>query len=78
MWTSLDYELIYEVMKRFGIVERIKMKIAAEKNSYDCYTTFINSSSANQACNELRGQSLNGSILNTKLLNCNNLNDEVL
>ena len=74
---SLDYELIYEVMKRFGIVERIKMKIAAEKKSFDCYTTFSNSSSANLAYKELRGHSLNGSILKTKLFNYNNINDEV-
>ena len=74
---SLDYELIYEVMKRFGIVERIKMKIAAGERSFDCYTTFSNSSSANKACNELRGHSLNGSILKTKLFNYNNLNEEV-
>ena len=31
---SLDYELVYEVMKHFGIVERIKMKIAAEKKIF--------------------------------------------
>ena len=51
------------------------MKISGNK-SFDCYTAFDNSSSANQACKELRGHVLNGSILGTKLYNSNNLIDE--
>ena len=72
---SLDYEGIYQVMKRFGTINRIKMKISGNK-SFDCYTTFDNSSSANLACKELRGHNLNGSILGTKLYNSKNLNNE--
>ena len=72
---SLDYEGIYQVMKRFGTINRIKLKISGNK-SFDCYTTFDNSSSANLACKELRGHNLNGSILGTKLYNSKNLDNE--
>ena len=73
---SLDYEGMYEVLKRFGKVERIKMKLSAGNKHFDCYATFDNSSSANLACINLKGHSLNDSILNTRLFNIRNLDKD--
>ena len=74
---SLDYEGMYEVLKRFGKVERIKMKLSSGNKHFDCYATFDDSNSANMASSNLKGHSLNDSILNTKLYNIRNLEDDV-
>ena len=74
---SLDYEGMHQVLRRYGKVERLKMKLASGNINFDCYATFENSSSANEACMNLRGHSLNDSVLNTRLFNIRNLEDEV-
>ena len=33
---TLDYEGLYEIMKKFGIVERMKLKLTSDKASFIC------------------------------------------
>ena len=74
---SLDYEGLYLIMKNFGDVERMKLVLSHDKMTFNLYTTFISSVSANEANRQLNGHSVNGRKLVTKLYNSKNLeNDE--
>lgn len=73
---SLDYRELHVLMKRFGTVERMKLKLATDKSSFLCYVTFDSSQSADMACKYLNGHSVNDSIMRTKLFRTNNINDE--
>ena len=74
---STDYHELYEVVKTFGYVERIRMKVSPDKMSFNSYITFGCSSSANTACKSLKGFVLNGCKVSTKLFNVENINDDL-
>ena len=74
---SLDYQGIYEFMKHFGIVERIKLKLSADRNSFVCYVTFRTAIAANKACKKVNGHSLNDSIIRSKLVTFKKMDNEI-
>ena len=73
---SLDYQGLYLIMRKFGIIERMKLKNAKDKRSFVCYTTFKEKNSAVRACNDLNDHSINDSVIKTKLFSIKNLSDE--
>ena len=65
--SSLDYEDIYLLMKRFGEVKRIRLILARDNCiKFDCYAVFDNSKSAAQATDVLNEHNVNGCTLKTK------------
>ena len=74
---SVDYECVYALMKQFGIVERIKLKLAEDKQSFYCYVKFVSCWDAKRANESLNGHKLNDSIIKTKIFNVQNLNDDL-
>ena len=49
---SQDYETLFNSMKKYGLVERIKLTITPNKKFFESYITFSDSSAANLACAE--------------------------
>ena len=73
---TLDYQGLYMIIKQFGKVERMKMKLAEGGSSFICYITFYNSISADEACRYLHGHSINDVVVRAALYNIKNLNHE--
>ena len=70
---SLDYEGVHLIMKAFGNVERIKLRLTEISSSYDCYVTFQSNKSADKACKSLQGHTINNHIIKTSLFSVLNL-----
>ena len=73
---SVDYEGLHLIMKKFGDVERMRLKLSDNKLHFLCYVKFTSSVAAHAASKALNGHNLNNSVLITKLFNVKNLNDE--
>ena len=73
---SLDYEGLYLIMKGFGEVQRMKLIISSDANSFTLYTTFTSSVSAYNASKHLNGHSVNDRNLKTKLYSYDNIRDD--
>ena len=75
--TSVDYQTLYEYLKPYGKIERMKLKLSSDRMSFDCYTTFEESVPANKAHVELNGQDLGGFTVRTKLFEIGNVSEDV-
>ena len=69
---SLDYEEIYLLSRKYGKVERIRLKLSSSGNSYDCYVVFDCSESASSALNGLDHHLVNTSVIRARLFNIDN------
>ena len=76
---NLTYELNYESLsligKKFGVVERLRLKIGQD-NTFDAYVVFNNKESAENAHAKLNGYIVNDLALHTKLFDINNLKED--
>ena len=52
--TVVDYEILYEEMKGFGNIERIKLSLDTSGKSFDAYVTFSDSSDALRAVRDVK------------------------
>ena len=52
--TAVDYEILYEDMKDYGNIERIRLTLDATGKTFDVYVTFSNSSDALKAFRDIR------------------------
>ena len=73
---TLDFYCVYEVFKPSDTIQCIKLIISEDKRTYRCYVSFECSSSAHAACTAMKGHSINGLNISTKLFRHNNLLDE--
>lgn len=73
---SLDYECLYSVVKQFGKVERIKLILEKDKQSFCAFIKFSSPLEASEAQQRLHGHILNDSVVSTKVFSVKNLNDE--
>ncbi|XP_064081889.1 uncharacterized protein LOC135198249 [Macrobrachium nipponense] len=73
---SLDYECSYSVMKKFGKVERMKLFLERDKQSFSAYAKFSSPLEASEAQQRLHGHTLNDSVLSMKVFSVKNLNGE--
>ena len=73
---SLDYHCLYQVVKGYGEVERMKMALSKDKGSFNSYITYSTNTFASKACDSLKGHSINGSAIDTKLISRSNLLDD--
>ena len=64
------------LVERYGAVEKMRLKLAAGSDSYDCYIVFKSSSSASAACNSLHGHCVNDITVKCKLFNIKNFIDD--
>lgn len=71
-----DFEILHLYMKKFGRVERIKLRLFKNPRYYDCYVTFSNADSACNALAEVDGKALLDSVCKAKLFNVKNLRDD--
>ena len=74
--TSLNYQDMYLLVKKFGEVERIRMKLTSDEACFNCFIIFKSSKSAFHANNFLNGHSVNDCTLKTKLFNVSNLQED--
>ena len=73
--SKYDYEMVFDKMKSFGLIQRIKMKLTSNQRAFDVYVTFARSEDANVAYNYFREEEpLFCS--KYKVLNVSNLEDE--
>ena len=73
---SLDYEGLYAIMKNFGEVERMKLSLSTDKQTFVLYVTFMLNESALEANRKLNGHSINGCRLNTVMYPSSKLIDD--
>ena len=52
--TAVDYEILYEDIKDYGNIERIRLTLDATGKTFDAYVTFSNSSDALKAVRDIR------------------------
>ena len=52
--TAIDYEILYEDMKDYGNIERIRLTLDATGKTFDAYVTFSNCSDALKAFRDIR------------------------
>ena len=52
--TAVDHEILYEDMKDYGTIERIRLTLDATGKTFDAYVTFSNSSDALKAFHDIR------------------------
>ena len=71
-----DYETIYDKMRPFGEIKRMKLKFASGRTKYDCYITFADSDSAQLAYDALNTTSSPFLGSKGRLLNFDNLEEE--
>ena len=72
---TLYFYCVYEVFKPFDTIQRIKLIVSEDKRTYRCYVSF-ECSSAHAACTAMKGHSINGLNISTKLFRHSNLLDE--
>ena len=51
---AVDYEILYEDMKEFGNIERIRLSLDTTGKAFDAYITFLKSSDALKAFRDIR------------------------
>ena len=64
---SLNFEEIHMLMKQFGKVERIRIKLIESDTSLESFIVFANSESAAKAYSQLNGHIVNFSTVKTRL-----------
>ena len=65
--TDIDYESLYEDLKRYGTIERIRLILNKVSKAFDAYITFRKSSEASQALQEMKtDQKIKGKLLNIR------------
>ena len=71
-----DYLTLHNSVRACGTVQRIKMCLDTDKQSYNAYITFLDCESAESACTTLNERSIFGNKLSTKVINIDNVLDE--
>ena len=71
--TAVDYEILYEDMKGYGNIERIRLTLDATGKTFDTYVTFSNSSDALKAFCDIRKNPK----VKCKLMNVKNIRNGV-
>ena len=74
--TTVDYEDVYLLMKKFGEVNRIRLILATDKLTFDCYVVFKCNESASQASKHFCGHLVNDSVVRTRLFHIDNFKDQ--
>ena len=72
--TTLDYEEVFLLMKKYGKVEKIKLTAVKERNCYDGYILFSSSESAVLAQKNLNGHTINNNRVMARLFSTDNIN----
>ena len=75
---SIGYREMYALVKRYGEVQRIRMKLNGDGESYDSYVVFSSATAASLAYSQLNGHSVNDSVLVTRLFNICNFQEDPL
>ena len=65
--TELDYEDLYLVFKQYGAIERIKLRLSANKKRFVCYILYNSNNSASKACKYMNGHLVNEFVIEAKL-----------
>ena len=73
---EVDYEILYETMKTYGTIQRMKMKIQTNPISYNAYITFIDHDCAKSAHDNINGKKIGNTCCHAKLISSNNIQDE--
>ena len=68
-----DYELLFGLLKPFGCIERMKLKLSADKRTFDAYITYAHSNFAHSAMIAIRDNKVAGLSCKAKLFNASNL-----
>ena len=76
MKLCLNYETLYDAFKIFGIIERIKLKMADDEKYFEAFITFRDAGSASSAHEKYDGSYAEKSLYRTKLISSRNLVDE--
>ena len=65
--TELDYEDLYLVFKQYGAIERMKLRLSANKKRFVFYILYNSNNSASKACRSMNGHLLNEFVVEAKL-----------
>ena len=74
--SSLDYEQVYLLTKIHGDIQRIRLILDTNTDSFECYVVYKSSASALKAKDYFQGHSVNDRPLTTNLYNINNFEEE--
>ena len=64
---ELDYEDLYLVFKQFGTIERMKLRLSSDKNSFVCFVLYNSNESARKAYKSMNGHMLNECTVEAKI-----------
>ena len=73
---SVDYELVYLLVKQYGKISKIRLVLDNSKSSYNCYVVYENEKEARKAKEHLHNHSVNGNTLKAETYHINNLRDD--
>ena len=71
-----DYLTLHNSVRACGTVQRIKMCLDTDKQSYNAYITFVDYESAEAACSILNERPIFGNKLSTKVMSIDNISEE--
>ena len=72
---SMNYKSLFSCLKTFGIIERMKMKLSANKDSFDAYITYSNQSEAKEAHSAINSSNVPEIPNHSELYHSDNIND---
>ena len=78
MSITVDYEQVHLLMKPFGEIVRIRLRIDDSQNGFNCYVVYEDESSANKASDHFNGHSVNDNVLKTRLFHIDNFKNDPL
>lgn len=73
---TLDYEEVYLLMKSQGEIQRIRLILSSDKNSFDCYIVYKSSASAIKAQEYFQGHLINDAALSTRMFHIDNFKED--
>ena len=71
-----DYLSLHNSVRACGTVQRIRMCLHSDKQSYNAYIVFVDCKSAEAACSTLHDSSIFGNKLKAKVMNIDNVSEE--
>ena len=75
---SVNYEDIFKSMKKFGIIERMRIRLSPSKRSFEAYIVYNSHSEAEDALEEVNSGNIQDISNKAKLYSIRNFNDSDL
>ena len=72
---TIDYESLFKVMKPYGIILRMKLRLSKDKSSFETYITFNSHDQAKNALNDVQCGKVHTMNCHGKLYNVKNVNN---